>query len=241
MTAESAAKAPASCTIDEVRDSWDRVAPIWSAFVREDDVHRERLHGPALLKPCGDVAGLNVLDMGWGGGGGWCSRELAGRGPIVTAIDIAPAMIEEARRHPKQAEQPVDYHVMDAAHVDQREEWAAGFDLVTACMALHCMPDPASALRAVRRVLSPAARLVFSIPHPTTHARAGRGDVRGLADGLYVQADGYFDVAVYRRPWRIGDREWETRRWSRPHSAYVNMLKTAGFVIWHEPAPPPSE
>src|ERR1051326_6672499 len=100
MIAESVAEALYTCSIDEVRESWDRVAPTWSAFVREDDVHRKYIHGPALLELCGDVRGLQVLDIGCGEG--WCSRELARSEADVTALDVSPGLIEEARRHPEQ-------------------------------------------------------------------------------------------------------------------------------------------
>src|SRR5215831_3847060 len=89
------------CTIEQVRDSWDRVASNWSAFVRgRHDVHRECLHGPALLNACGEVEGRSALDLGCGEG--WCSRELAGRGARVVAIDICDAMIASACTHPLQ-------------------------------------------------------------------------------------------------------------------------------------------
>src|SRR5437899_2512449 len=126
------------CTIDEVSDDWARTVKAWSTFVRSRlDVHRERLHGPALLDACGDVRGLRVLDLGCGEG--WCSRELSSRGAMVAAVDVCDAMIAEARTHHLQTRQPVDYLLMDAVDVD-RHRWPGPFHLVTACMSLHAMP-----------------------------------------------------------------------------------------------------
>lgn len=224
------------CTIEEVSDSWGRIVEPWSDFVRRGcDVHRERVHGPALLTACGDVRGLRVLDLGTGEG--WCARELAGRGAKVTGIDVSPAMIAKASTHPEQAVQPIDYLAMDAKDV-AAHRWPARFDLVTACMSLHCMPDPEAALWAVRGVLGPRGRLVASIPHWLTHMLGGRNGASNGSGELTIKTGAYFESKPYRVWWTIGDGEpWSTIRWSRPRSHYTGMLKRAGFVIADELEP----
>lgn len=238
MQGEGASEELPECSIDDVSASWGRIARNWSAFVRGGhDIHRERLHGPALLDACGDVRGCRVLDIGCGEG--WCSRALASRGAAVTAIDLCHAMIAEALTHPEQIDQLIDYRVMDAVDVDHHA-WPEKFHLVTACMSLHNMPDPGAALRAVRRVLAPAGRLVCSIPHPMTHMRGGRHGVHHHNDDtLYIRAGDYFRSAPYLVWWNFGaDAPWPTIRWSRPGSEYAAMLKEAGFVVseFGEPA-----
>ena len=203
-------------TIHDVSDSWARAVPAWCDFVRGGhDFHRDLLHGPALLDACGDVRGHRALDLGCGEG--WCSRELAARGALVTGIDVCEEMIEAARSHPRQAHEPVEYLVMDAAEVSHRS-WPAPLDLVTACMALHTMPEPVPALRAAREVLAPGGRIVCSIPHPMTH-----------------MVDDYFRSGAFRVRWDVprAGGSWETVRWSRTLSEYTAMFRAAGFVI-HE-------
>jgi 2-polyprenyl-3-methyl-5-hydroxy-6-metoxy-1,4-benzoquinol methylase len=225
------------CTLDDVRESWSRVADDWTAFVRSGvDVHRDRLHGPALLSACGGISGRRVLDIGCGEG--WCSREVARRGGGVAAVDISEAMIQRARNHPDQADHPVEYHVMDAVDV-HRHPWPRPFDLVTACMSLQSMPDPAGALIAARRVLADTGRLVCSIPHPFTHMLGGRQAALHQGGVLHLRAGEYFKSAPYRIWWDTGrdDEGWWTIRWSRPQSEYAAMLKAAGFVVHDELEP----
>jgi 2-polyprenyl-3-methyl-5-hydroxy-6-metoxy-1,4-benzoquinol methylase len=219
------------CTIDEVRDSWSRVVRPWSDFLRGGhDVHRERLHGPALLRACGDVRGLRALDIGCGEG--WCSRQLATSGATVAAVDVCGPMIDEARAHPLQAEQQIDYLEMDATRV-HRHPWPRPFDLVTACMSLHSMPDPAAALRAARCVLALDGRLICSIPHPLTHMRGGRQSIRRPDGALYIRAQDYFRCAAYRVSWAVppSGEPWSTIRWSRSLGEYGSMLRGADLVI----------
>lgn len=240
MQREGVAEELPGCTIDEVSEAWAQVVGPWCGFVRDGhDVHREHLHGRALLEACGDVRGRRVLDLGCGEG--WCSREMAGRGATVAAVDVCQPMVAAADAHPIQEAYPVEYLVMDAVDV-HRHPWPAGFDLVTACMSLHSMPDPARALRAVRQVLTPKGRLVCSIPHPLTHMRGGRQSVREHDDALYIRAGGYFGSAPYRVWWNPpGSAEpWPTIRWSRPLGEYARMLRDAGFVISDELEPYPT-
>jgi 2-polyprenyl-3-methyl-5-hydroxy-6-metoxy-1,4-benzoquinol methylase len=197
-------------TIDHVRTTWDVAAESWSTFVRGgEDVHREDIHGPALLAAARDVRGLRLLDVGCGEG--WCSREMARGGAAVVGIDVSEALVALARDHRSQASCPIEYHVMDAIDVDRRD-WC--FDVVSACMALHCMPDPGTALRAIRRALAPDGRLVFSIPHPAAHPVAS--DARSEPE-----------VVEWAAP-RSGIR-FQTLRWRRSETDYERMLVAADF------------
>ncbi|TMC11446.1 MAG: class I SAM-dependent methyltransferase [Chloroflexi bacterium] len=224
------------CTVEDVREAWSRIAPLWSRYVRSGrDVHRDLLHGPALLEACGDVNGLRALDIGCGEG--WAGREVASRGASVVGLDISGEMIEEARSHPFQADQQIDYRVMDAADA-HRYLADPAFDLVIACMSLHDMADPGAVLHSVRRVLKDDGRLVFSIPHPLTHMAGGRQLHRLGDDALYFRAANYFQSAPYRIDWQQPAGEaWRTLRWSRPLGEYVGLLKDAGFVVYGQIEP----
>jgi 2-polyprenyl-3-methyl-5-hydroxy-6-metoxy-1,4-benzoquinol methylase len=245
-------------TIDDVRSCWQRAGQFWTAFVRRDhDVHRERLHGSALLQACGDVSGQRVLDLGCGEG--WCSRELARRGAAVVGVDVCEAQIAAARAHPREPGARLEYRVMDAADVD-REPWAGPFHLATACMSLQSMPEPGRVLEATRQVLVEGGRLVCSVPHPLTHMLGGRRYQREPENGaLRMTVGGYFSSAAYRVPWSLprglhgrpgrpprragasgpGDESWTTIRWSRSLSEYWSLVTGAGFAVRHllEPHP----
>jgi 2-polyprenyl-3-methyl-5-hydroxy-6-metoxy-1,4-benzoquinol methylase len=229
MQGECTVEELAHCDIEAVKESWARVVRPWSAFVRGGrDIHRERLHGPAFLEACGDVRGLRVLDLGCGEG--WSTRQLADRGATVTAIDVCAPMIDEARAHPAQLDRAIEYRCMDAIDL-HRCQWSEPFDLVTACMSLQSMPDPAEALRAARQVLAPDGRLVCSVPHPITHMLGGRRAIREVDGVLYLRAGDYFRSAAYRVSWQFeGEDRWSTIRWSRPYGQYLNMLRAAGLL-----------
>ncbi|MFL5358034.1 hypothetical protein [Archangium sp.] len=75
-----AERPPASPEADEElsHSYWDESADAWNHFVESGlDYYRVELHGPALLEACGEVTGLEVLDLGCGQG--WFSRQVASR------------------------------------------------------------------------------------------------------------------------------------------------------------------
>src|SRR5262245_55813919 len=81
---------------ESARESWDRVADAYAENQATGrDHYRYAFFGPAQLAMCGDVRGLNVLDLGCGNG--YFSRALARLGARVTGIDISPRMIAHAR------------------------------------------------------------------------------------------------------------------------------------------------
>lgn len=165
-----------------VRRMFDDVAPRW------DEI---RAANPAQLAALEsalgslDSAPRRVLDLGTGTGA--AALLAAERFPEadVLGVDLAPAMIEQARRNrPPELETRVRFDVADAAALPYANE---GFDLVTLANMIPFFDELA-------RVVAPGGRVVFSFS-------------RGPGTPIYVprerlerelRARGFDDVGEYR-------------------------------------------
>ena len=226
-------------TDDEARAAWDFAADAWNEAVETGaDYYRTENHGPGLLRACGEVAGFDVLDLGCGQG--YFSREMARRGARVTGVDLSAGQLEHARAHEAREPLGIAYEEMSAAEVDRR--WPPeSFDLVTACMSVQDMADPAAALRAAFAVLRPGGRMVFSVPHPGTDTpfREWERDESGRKVALKI--DRYFETGPDVTHWNMARLRyhWDTPFWRRTISEWSEMIADAGFLIRriHEPRP----
>lgn len=143
-----------------VRDVWSARAEPWderseanrAAPDRAADL--DRTYTVLNLTP-----GARLLDAGCGTG--QFALEMAARGCRVTGIDLAPTMIERARRHGEQRGIGVEWRVGDLTHLADDD---ASFDAVMARVSLQFVPDPLAALRELGRVLRPGGRLFASVP-----------------------------------------------------------------------------
>ena len=109
-----------------------------------------------------------VLDVGCGGG--LLSEALAQRGAEVTAIDLAPDLLQVARLHGLETGTRVDYRL---SSVEALAGEATGrFDAVTCMEMLEHVPDPASVLSACAALLRPGGRLFVSTLNRTPAAFA---------------------------------------------------------------------
>ena len=104
------------------------------------------------------LAGRRVLDVGCGGG--LLAEALARAGARVTAIDLAPGMIEVARLHAAESALAVDYRVAAAEEVAAAEP--AAFDVVTCMEMLEHVPRPAAMTATLARALRPGGALFVS-------------------------------------------------------------------------------
>jgi 2-polyprenyl-6-hydroxyphenyl methylase/3-demethylubiquinone-9 3-methyltransferase len=126
--------------------------PVRLAYVRER----------AMLR------GVEALDVGCGGG--LLSEAMAREGAKVTAIDLAPPLLEVARLHQFESGLTVDYREISAeALADQH---GGRFDVVTCMEMLEHVPDPASVIEACARLLAPGGRLFLSTLNRTPQAFA---------------------------------------------------------------------
>ncbi len=111
----------------------------------------------AALQP-----GERVHDVGCGTGHvARLAAESVGPTGSVTAVDIAPDMIEVARGIPSPDGAAIDWKVGDATALPLPDN---GFDVVLCQMALMFVEDRAAPISEMRRVLAPGGRVVVATP-----------------------------------------------------------------------------
>ena len=109
-----------------------------------------------------------VLDVGCGAG--LLSEAMAREGALVTALDLAPELIDVARLHLLESGLQVDYRLVS---VEELAAQAPGsFDAITCMEMLEHVPDPGSVLRACASLLRPGGKLFVSTLNRTPLAFA---------------------------------------------------------------------
>jgi ubiquinone/menaquinone biosynthesis C-methylase UbiE len=108
----------------------------------------------ALLAAIEPQAGETVLDLAAGTGD--LTEALAGRVARVISTDLAPSMVEAARRR---AIPNAEHRVMDMQAIDLPDR---SVDAVVSRYGYMLVPDPAMALRETHRVLRPGGPLAFA-------------------------------------------------------------------------------
>jgi 2-polyprenyl-6-hydroxyphenyl methylase/3-demethylubiquinone-9 3-methyltransferase len=102
--------------------------------------------------------GARALDVGCGGG--LLSEALARAGADVTAIDLAPDLVEVAKLHLLESGLKVDYRLQPVEAL--AAEAPASFDAITCMEMLEHVPDPGSVIRACATLLKPGGKLFVS-------------------------------------------------------------------------------
>jgi 2-polyprenyl-3-methyl-5-hydroxy-6-metoxy-1,4-benzoquinol methylase len=215
----------------DAREAWNAGADAFARFVDSGaDYYRHLVHGPGLLAACGDVRGARALDVGCGHG--FFTRQLARAGAAVTGIDLSDKLLERAAE--AEAKEPLGarYLHMDAARIGAHFD-EGSFDLVTGCMSLQDIADPAAVLHGAGRVLRGEGRAVFSVPHPCTDPPFREWQRDGQGRKLALRLDRYFDTGPAVCDWNM---KRLTEHWRTPFRRFTitewsAMIRDAGFLI----------
>ncbi len=154
------------------------------------------------------LQGAQALDVGCGGG--LLSEALARAGATVTAIDLAPAVLDVARLHLLESGLAVDYRETSAEAL--ADESPARFDVVTCMEMLEHVPDPASIIGACHRLLKPGGQLFLSTLNRTPVSFAAA--ILGAEHLLRLLPRGTHQYARFIKP-----------------SELARDLRTAGFGL----------
>ena len=154
--------------VAENRRIWDANARWWDDQIGDGNEFQTLLIEPATERLLNVSTGDTILDVACGAGR--FARRMAELGARVVAFDTSSAFIARAReRTPPDA--AIEYHVLDAANMDQMLSLGAGrFTKAVCTMALMDMPEIGPLFRALSRLLQAGGAFVFSITHPCFHS-----------------------------------------------------------------------
>jgi ubiquinone/menaquinone biosynthesis C-methylase UbiE len=133
----------------------------------------------ALLGAASPAPGEQVLDVACGTGivSLAAAHAVSARGRVI-GVDLSGAMVRAAaERAQAQGLHQASFARMDAEQLDLPD---AGFDLALCSLGLMYLPDPAAALRELRRVLRPGGRAALAVWGE--RARCGWAPLFGIVD-----------------------------------------------------------
>jgi SAM-dependent methyltransferase len=187
---------------------------------------------PPVFELCGDVTGLDVLDLGCGEG--YCSRELASRGArSVTGVELSAEMVDLACSQEAELRQGILYRQGD---VTSLADAAASYDLAVGVFVYNNLDLEATraSFREVRRVLRPGGRFVFAVPHPALawvrHERTAPFFFDVGAASYFSGRDQTFEGEIHRRD----GTALPVRMVHKTFADFFAALRDAGFAALPE-------
>jgi 2-polyprenyl-3-methyl-5-hydroxy-6-metoxy-1,4-benzoquinol methylase len=151
----------------ELQRAWDANAAFWDDCIGAEgnDFHRV-LVAPAQIQLLALSPGERVVELACGNG--QFSREMARGGVEVVACDFSAVFVARARAHAEQAGLAIDYRVADVTDAAQLMALGetASFDAAVCTMAFHDIAELGPVALALRSLVKPGGRFVFSVIHP---------------------------------------------------------------------------
>ena len=112
---------------------------------------------------CSGLFNMTTLDLGCGGG--ILTESMAKLGANVTGIDMGAEPLNVAKLHSLESGIKVDYIQSTAEEFAQNNP--ESFDVVTCMEMLEHVPDPASVIAAVSKLVKPGGKVFFSTLNKT--------------------------------------------------------------------------
>ncbi len=161
----------------DAREGYD----LWASSYDDEGNPLLALEEPEADEALGDVARLDVLDVGTGTGRH--AIRLAARGARVTAIDFSDGMLAKAR-----AKAGADRVRFENHDVTRRLPYPdASFDRVLSALVLEHVADVAAFFRELGRVTRPDGRIVVTAMHPAMFLRGVSARFRDEGTGEFLR------------------------------------------------------
>jgi len=195
----------AEYTGPNVERAWAREEITWGMF-----------HVPeAELRILGDVAGLDVVELGCGTA--YFSAYLARLGARVVGVDPTPAQLESARH--AMAVTGIEFPLVEAPaeSVPLDDE---SFDLALSEHGAVTWADPQRWIPEAARLLRPGGRLVFLHTTPLEHL-------------CYADDEEQVVTALQRSYFTLGREDWgeDGVGFQLTHGGWIDVLRSAGFDV----------
>jgi SAM-dependent methyltransferase len=169
----------------------------------------------ADLRILGDVAGLDIVELGCGTA--YFSAWLAKRGARVVGVDPTPAQLDTARR--LMQETGIEFELVEAPG-EAVPLPDASFDIVHSEHGAAAFADPYRWIPEAARLLRPGGRLVFL--HTTPLATICFPPIGQVTEQLQRRYHG-----LHRLEWP-GEDDVE---YDLTHGAWIDVLRDSGFEI----------
>ena len=197
-------RANAEYTAPSARAVWAKDELNWGVFGAPE---RE-------LNTLGDVAGLDVVELGCGTA--YVSAILAKRGARPVGVDPTPAQLATAREMQREfgLEFPLVEAVAESVPLDD-----ASFDLAVSEYGASIWADPYRWIPEAARLLRPRGRLVFLCNTPLSV--------------LCMALDGVTEQ-LHRPQRELGRIEWPDTKeveFHLPHGVLIDVLRASGFEL----------
>jgi ubiquinone/menaquinone biosynthesis C-methylase UbiE len=163
-------------------------------------------------------AGISILDIPCGGGGGFAFRVLRPGQPVRYVVaDISPHMLQRARDVARRmrTQDVIDLVEADVTAIQFADN---SFDLYVTYNGLHCLPDPRAALGELTRVLKPGGAL------RGTSCVTGRG----------ARTDAFIAMARRARVFGNTPHSDDIETWLREFGLDVVALEYRGAIEFFE-------
>lgn len=206
------------------KTSWEGVAYWYDEYLKGDDTYQKKVILPNLLRLLAPKKGETLLDLACGQG--FFAGEVAHAGATVIGADIAPELIEQAKR----AVKGVTFYQAPAAALSFAK--SASFDGGYCILALQNIEDLAAVFGELKRVLKKGARFIVVVNHPAFRVlRRSSWEYDEKEKTQYRRIDGYLSGAKVTIDLHPGVRD--SRKTLSYHRSLQDLFKIFakhGFV-----------
>ncbi len=216
-----------------MKTSWGGVAGWYDSAVSDKDSYQTKVILPNVLRLLDPKEGKKILDLACGQG--YFSHAAAQKGAFVSGVDVAPELIEIARRRASPAE---EFYISPAGDLSKFKN--GSFDAVLCVLALQNMEKIDDVFWEVYRVLRKGGKFVIVLNHPAFRI-AGRSAWQFDENSgvQYRRVDEYMSESkkeIDMSPGQTAKNQNKnpknvTISFHRPLQVYSKWLFNAGFAV----------